>query len=191
MFCSKLFFVAISLGVISVLASRHTIHHTHRHRAVAAPVVSAWEATNGTRQQSPRCDSSTAFDTSTPAASTQLPPVATTSPQQQPPNTTSTASLATHTGELTFFASSSIPSFFSLQFLIHSTAGLGACGFTNVDTDHICAISEDLFDNYPCVSKNFLLSSWYEQIFYSGYDGINPNLNPVCNKGIRIICMYI
>jgi hypothetical protein len=44
--------------------------------------------------------------------------------------------------------------------------GLGACGITNTDSDFICAVSEVLFDNYP------------------GYDGVNPNTNPVCNKQI-------
>ncbi|KZT05947.1 uncharacterized protein LAESUDRAFT_726515 [Laetiporus sulphureus 93-53] len=45
-------------------------------------------------------------------------------------------------------------------------AGLGACGITNTDSDYIVAVSWELFDNYP------------------GYDGTNPNTNPVCNKGI-------
>ncbi|KAH9837114.1 RlpA-like double-psi beta-barrel-protein domain-containing protein-containing protein [Rhodofomes roseus] len=49
-------------------------------------------------------------------------------------------------------------------------AGLGACGITNSDSDYIIAVSEDLFDNYP------------------GYDGVNPNNNPVCNK--QIIATY-
>ncbi|KAH9950476.1 RlpA-like double-psi beta-barrel-protein domain-containing protein-containing protein [Amylocystis lapponica] len=42
--------------------------------------------------------------------------------------------------------------------------GLGACGITNTDTDYICAVSHLLFDTYP------------------GYDGVNPNTNPVCGK---------
>ncbi|EPT03938.1 hypothetical protein FOMPIDRAFT_160517 [Fomitopsis schrenkii] len=45
-------------------------------------------------------------------------------------------------------------------------AGLGACGITNTDSDYIIAVSWDLFDNYP------------------GYDGENPNTNPVCGKKI-------
>ncbi|PCH33788.1 hypothetical protein WOLCODRAFT_22254 [Wolfiporia cocos MD-104 SS10] len=45
-------------------------------------------------------------------------------------------------------------------------AGLGACGITNTDSDYIVAVSWELFDNYP------------------GYDGTNPNTNPVCNKQI-------
>lgn len=44
--------------------------------------------------------------------------------------------------------------------------GLGSCGITNTDTDYIAAVSYLLFDSYP------------------GYDGTNPNNNPVCNKKI-------
>jgi len=43
---------------------------------------------------------------------------------------------------------------------------LGACGITNVDTDYICAVSEIMFDSYP------------------GYNGVNPNDNPVCGRKI-------
>ncbi|OCH95800.1 hypothetical protein OBBRIDRAFT_720074 [Obba rivulosa] len=45
--------------------------------------------------------------------------------------------------------------------------GLGACGITNTDSDFIIAVSHLLFDAFP------------------GYDGVNPNLNPVCNKKIQ------
>jgi len=44
--------------------------------------------------------------------------------------------------------------------------GLGACGITNSASDKIVAVSELLFDSYP------------------GYDGANPNKNPVCGKKI-------
>jgi hypothetical protein len=44
--------------------------------------------------------------------------------------------------------------------------GLGACGYTNKDTDYVAAVSWRLFDNYP------------------GYDKVNPNTNPVCGKKI-------
>ncbi|QRV89545.1 hypothetical protein RhiJN_17563 [Ceratobasidium sp. AG-Ba] len=40
--------------------------------------------------------------------------------------------------------------------------GLGACGWTNTDTEWFAAISHELFDNWP------------------GYAGGNPNNNPVC-----------
>jgi len=45
--------------------------------------------------------------------------------------------------------------------------GLGACGITNVDTDFIAAVSHSLFDTYP------------------GWNGENPNDNPVCGKKIQ------
>ncbi|KAI0660445.1 RlpA-like double-psi beta-barrel-protein domain-containing protein-containing protein [Cubamyces menziesii] len=45
--------------------------------------------------------------------------------------------------------------------------GLGACGIVNHDTDYIAAVSHLLFDNYP------------------GYNGVNPNNNPVCNRQIK------
>ncbi|KAI5123766.1 hypothetical protein M0805_000355 [Coniferiporia weirii] len=44
--------------------------------------------------------------------------------------------------------------------------GLGACGVTNVPSDKIAAVSHLLFDTFP------------------GYDGVNPNNNPVCGKSI-------
>jgi len=45
--------------------------------------------------------------------------------------------------------------------------GLGACGITNNDGDYIAAVSMKLFDKYP------------------GYNGANPNHNPVCGKKVR------
>jgi expansin (peptidoglycan-binding protein) len=46
--------------------------------------------------------------------------------------------------------------------------GLGACGITNTDSQYICAVSELLFDVYP------------------GYNGVNPNTNPVCGQQITL-----
>lgn len=45
--------------------------------------------------------------------------------------------------------------------------GLGACGIVNKDTDYIAAVSHQLFDSYP------------------GWDGRNPNNNPMCGRKIR------
>ncbi|KAF9452700.1 hypothetical protein P691DRAFT_660372 [Macrolepiota fuliginosa MF-IS2] len=47
-----------------------------------------------------------------------------------------------------------------------SSPGLGACGITNHDTDHIAAVSHLLFDAFP------------------GYNGANPNQNPICGRKI-------
>lgn len=44
--------------------------------------------------------------------------------------------------------------------------GLGACGKTNKPSDHIVAIGHNLFDNFP------------------GFNGGNPNNNPVCGRSI-------
>ncbi|KZT36748.1 hypothetical protein SISSUDRAFT_1034640 [Sistotremastrum suecicum HHB10207 ss-3] len=46
------------------------------------------------------------------------------------------------------------------------TPGLGACGVTNTEADLIVAISQSLFQNFP------------------GFNGGNPNANPVCGKSI-------
>jgi hypothetical protein len=45
--------------------------------------------------------------------------------------------------------------------------GLGACGFTNNDGDDIAAVSHLLFDTFP------------------GWDGQNPNKNPMCGRQVR------
>ncbi|KAI8980645.1 RlpA-like double-psi beta-barrel-protein domain-containing protein-containing protein [Trametes punicea] len=47
------------------------------------------------------------------------------------------------------------------------STGLGSCGVTNTDTDFIVAVSHLLYDAYP------------------GYNGVNPNDNPVCGRKIR------
>ncbi|KAH9969266.1 RlpA-like double-psi beta-barrel-protein domain-containing protein-containing protein [Lactifluus volemus] len=47
--------------------------------------------------------------------------------------------------------------------------GLGACGITNKDSDHIVAVSHSVFDVYP------------------GYTGANPNDNPICDQGKSVI----
>ncbi|KAI0067729.1 barwin-like endoglucanase, partial [Artomyces pyxidatus] len=45
--------------------------------------------------------------------------------------------------------------------------GLGACGIVNTDSDYIAAVSHILFDEYP------------------GYNGANPNDNPLCGRQIQ------
>ncbi|KAG6888691.1 hypothetical protein C0995_006681, partial [Termitomyces sp. Mi166 len=48
------------------------------------------------------------------------------------------------------------------------STGLGACGIVNKDSDHIAAVSHLLFDAFP------------------GYDGVNPNDNPMCGKQVSV-----
>lgn len=45
--------------------------------------------------------------------------------------------------------------------------GLGSCGDTNVDSDLLVAVSEDLYDSYPGATAN-------------------PNLNPICGRNILV-----
>ncbi|PFH54546.1 hypothetical protein AMATHDRAFT_135159 [Amanita thiersii Skay4041] len=82
-----------------------------------------------------------------------------------PPTTTHTSPKPTHTGGI------GLPSFLvgtqTGQGTFYAT-GLGACGITNNDGQHIVAVSHLLFDAFP------------------GYNGINPNANPVCNKQVRV-----
>ncbi|KAF8237778.1 barwin-like endoglucanase [Tricholoma matsutake] len=51
---------------------------------------------------------------------------------------------------------------------LHLLAGLGACGITNNDQQFIAAVSHSVFDFFP------------------GYNGGNPNSNPVCNKKVQV-----
>jgi expansin (peptidoglycan-binding protein) len=46
--------------------------------------------------------------------------------------------------------------------------GLGACGIINNDGQDIAAVSHSFFDSFP------------------GYDGVNPNNNPMCGKTARV-----
>ncbi|KAF9569646.1 hypothetical protein CPC08DRAFT_623339 [Agrocybe pediades] len=112
--------------------------------------------------------SSSSVVRSTPTSTPPPPPPApTTSHVQQPkpssskpaaPATTKPAApvgnlpsfmVGTQTGQGTFYAT-----------------GLGACGITNKDTDHIAAVSHLLFDAFP------------------GYAGGNPNNNPICGRTV-------
>ncbi|KAF8912737.1 RlpA-like double-psi beta-barrel-protein domain-containing protein-containing protein [Gymnopilus junonius] len=84
-------------------------------------------------------------------------------PSAPPPATTKAAS-----GGNSGASSSNLPSFLvgpqTGEGTFYAT-GLGACGITNTDTDHIAAVSHLLFDQFPG-------------------SGVNPNLNPVCGKKI-------
>ena len=84
--------------------------------------------------------------TSTKAAAPAVPSTKATNPGNLP-----SFMVGTQTGQGTFYASSYSFSFFLSKLLIfHSLpAGLGACGITNKDTDHIAAVSHLLFDNFP------------------------------------------
>jgi hypothetical protein len=185
MFFSKALLVATFLGAISALATPHPLHHHPLHRrALAARLASVRDASapnnniTVSRQNSPKCNfhpsSNLPVSPQTPQTASHSTPVipqpslppstpspsptpsSSTTPQQQPPATTSSAPPA---------QSSDGP--FTGEGTFFDT-GLGACGITNVDTDFICAISKLRFDTFP------------------GYDGVNPNTNPVCNQKIQL-----
>jgi hypothetical protein len=98
----------------------------------------------------------------TPSSSQEAPPAA-----SSPSGSSSSGS--GNSGGTTGSSSGDSGSLFSGQESGDGTyyeTGLGACGWTNVDTDMIAAIAHDTFDTYP------------------GYTGANPNNNPICGKKV-------
>ena len=67
--------------------------------------------------------------------------------------------------------------------------GLGACGNTNTDDEHVVAVSIDLYTAYPSVL--FLPPIPPSSLSHRGYNGVNPNTNPVCGKVITASCNYL
>lgn len=65
--------------------------------------------------------------------------------------------------------------------------GLGACGITNKDTDFIAAVGHTFFDTYPYVTWLYGLCC-RSLSYHSGYNGVNPNDNPICGKKITAHC---
>jgi len=117
MFCSKLFFVVVSLGAISVLASPHALHFPHQHRGVAARVRAAHNASS--RAVSPRCQGP-------PGSSNDSTP--TSPPLDVSASTTFPPSSKVFSGDGTYYG-----------------IGLGACGITNQEPDRIVAVSSAVF----------------------------------------------
>ena len=77
------------------------------------------------------------------------PPVTTKKPSPPPSSNLPSFMVGTQKGEGTFYSSMSLSSLFCYSCSFVPTAGLGACGVTNKDTDHIAAVSYLLFDAYP------------------------------------------
>ncbi|KZS96138.1 hypothetical protein SISNIDRAFT_451833 [Sistotremastrum niveocremeum HHB9708] len=102
----------------------------------------------------PGADPITTHTTTTTQAPPPPPPTTSASPAQAapPPSSGNLPSYMTgqQTGQGTFYET-----------------GLGSCGITNTDSDHIVAVSMLLYDTYP------------------GYTNVNPNNNPVCGRKIR------
>lgn len=202
---AKVFVLFALAAFTSALTSPHISHNIHQHRALALqkptpepshPVsavrrkrslnkrCAAQPSTNGTGAATTAAASTTPAavtpsavpvnvapnpDTSSspsPTSAVQDNNIPTPTPTPTPtPSATSAAAAATSATS----GSSSYPSYMvgtqSGQGTYYET-GLGACGITNSDTDLIAAVSWELFDSYP------------------GYDGVNPNTNPVCGKQV-------
>jgi len=195
--CFILFSLALSA---SALTTPHAIRHVNHHRAVAAALVATvpspivvpqgTRAVKAVRRRSNggRCKATSSSATTaapTPAANVEGAPPSRTGSSSSPdstPKATPTSSSdqsspsqkpaskqpaskqpATSSGG----SGGNLPSYMegtqTGQGTFYGT-GLGACGITNNDNQHIAAVSELLFDTYP------------------GYDGVNPNTNPLCGK---------
>ncbi|KAH7883675.1 RlpA-like double-psi beta-barrel-protein domain-containing protein-containing protein [Phlebopus sp. FC_14] len=185
--------------VAAALATPHIPRNAHAHRALALdtdahvpPAIPAASVPKRKRSLNKRCvprptnsTSSAAPQTSTapvnvapspvlsssssspppPPSTSQGPPPTSTQPPPPPPTTSSApppaqTSSGSNSGEPSFMSGTQ-----SGQGTYYET-GLGACGITNNDGQRIAAVSELLFDTYP------------------GYDGSDPNSNPVCNKQV-------
>ncbi|KAL5535642.1 hypothetical protein ACEPAF_3736 [Sanghuangporus sanghuang] len=119
--------------------------------------VAAVAASPSSSSEAPASSSETS---STPAPSTEP----TTSETSAPASTTSDSG-SSNSGD----SSSDQPSFLVGTQTGQGTyydIGLGACGITNSGDDRIAAVSHLLFDQFP------------------GYDGVNPNSNPICSKSV-------
>lgn len=129
----------------------HNVHHDAATAEAALPETTAEPST-------------IAFDT--PATSETATSETTTAPTISAiPSTATTSTVApSAVASSTSASSSTSTSVFSGEGTYYDT-GLGACGITNVDTDFICAISKDLFDQYTPKG--------------------NPNNNSLCGKKIR------
>ncbi|KAF8622916.1 hypothetical protein AX15_006677 [Amanita polypyramis BW_CC] len=193
-----MFFARVAL-LLSVALSAHAlasphIARAHHHRAISARLVAA-EADDAPqpiqlvqpRRLSKRCkprSSSLAHSTPTPSTTPtspaqQQPTSASESPVVPPQehttshthSTTTYEAVPTTTQRSSSHIGSNLPSFLvgtqTGQGTYYAT-GLGACGITNTDADYIAAVSHLLFDNFP------------------GYDGVNPNSNPVCGKKVKV-----
>ena len=77
------------------------------------------------------------------------PPVTTKKPSSPPSSNLPSFMVGTQNGEGTFYSSMLLSFLFRYSCSLVPTAGLGACGVTNKDTDHIAAVSHLLFDAFP------------------------------------------
>jgi hypothetical protein len=184
MFFVKSFVLFAFIFSVSALVTPYSVRSPHRHRGLSArvpvpePVAVAEPQKFAKRAKCkprPSSTTSSAVDKPTPEHGGANPTLSSTTthshqtPAASPPQT-STASapkptphsgtgdmpsymFGTQTGDGTFYGT-----------------GLGSCGITNNDNDHIVAVSHLLYDTYP------------------GYQGGNPNNNPICGR--KVVASY-
>ncbi|KAI6047570.1 RlpA-like double-psi beta-barrel-protein domain-containing protein-containing protein [Pisolithus marmoratus] len=188
-------FVVFALAIFaSALTNPHISHNIYQHRGLALQKPTPMSDVRRKRSLNKRCapqpstnGTATAVATTTASATPSAVPMnvapkpatsdTPSSPSSTPaaqeaiptPTPTPATSSAAPAATSSTSGSSSYPSYLvgtqSGQGTFYET-GLGACGITNTDTQLIAAVSWELFDSYP------------------GYDGVNPNTNPVCGKQV-------
>ncbi|TEB34943.1 hypothetical protein FA13DRAFT_1788556 [Coprinellus micaceus] len=209
---AKCLVLALSVvASVNALATPHAARHTLHHRSLAARVaeprsenvapfanVAARAPGTGRKRCRTRPTASSSLVSSTAAPSITPPinaapipsstvdepkPTTTSTPPPKPtttttkaapaptttpkPSTTSTKAPAPTSGGGSGGAPGGFLAGTNTGQATYYDAGLGACGKVNGANDNIVAVSRRLFDTYP------------------GYNGANPNNNPVCGKKIR------
>jgi expansin (peptidoglycan-binding protein) len=166
-----LFALALSTTALTTPHARNNVHHRSLVARVAAPLpvadITPVTPTRRKRSLAKRCLHNTGNGTETSpstSVSSSASVNATSDPAATPDvksNTTVLATTSSTSGSSDFMAGvqTGDGTFYG--------TGLGSCGFTNQDTDDICAVSELLYDVYP------------------GYNGADPNSNPVCGRYIK------
>lgn len=182
-FTKAILFFSLILSSVALVTPHGAAHSAHRHHAVAArvpvpePVAVSVPDVPLIRKRSlgKRCKPRTP-----PTTSAKAPAVTHTlgaanagsdpkTSSVQPPNTTSpqTHTKTASAPQSTNANDGNLPAYMIGQQTGQGTfyaTGLGACGITNNDSQHICAVSHLLFDTFP------------------GYNGGNPNNNPICGR---------
>jgi len=198
MFSVAKIFVLLSVLSVATAIPSHIARNTHAHRDIAARVASPEpiaapievfekrvvppQNRRRKRANNGRCSPSSSSasvpssslaaepsstnvfvpSSSTPKPHTSTPKPETSSTSVEPPATTSKSSSS---------GSSALDKLLATTFSGDGTfyaTGLGACGITNKDTDFIAAASEKFFDVFP------------------GYNGANPNNNPLCGRKVSV-----
>jgi len=124
---------------------------THNAQVAPKPTTEAPPPPPTTHEPSPTPQPTTKEQPPPPPATTtkKAAPPPPSKPAPPPASNLPSFLVGTQTGQGTFYAT-----------------GLGACGITNSDSDHIAAVSHLLFDAFP------------------NYNGVNPNSNPICGRKV-------